>query len=129
MAPTYLAPDIYIEEVASGSRPIQAVGTSTAGFVGVAPNAGAFVNQAIAVDNWTEFLRRFVAEGNTSTPLSYAVYGFFLNGGRRCYVVNVGTNGSVSGGGTTRTGIDVLEAIDEVAIVAAPGFTDPASYD
>ncbi len=129
MAPTYLAPDIYIEEVPSGSRPIQAVGTSTAGFVGVAPDATAHINEAVAVNNWTEFTKRFVAEGSTSTPLSQAVYGFFLNGGRRCYVVNVGANGAISGGGTNRVGLNVLEAVDEVAIVAAPGYIDPASYD
>ena len=32
----YFTPGIYVEEVPSGPRPIQAVGTSTAGFVGVA---------------------------------------------------------------------------------------------
>jgi phage tail sheath protein FI len=33
------------------------------------------------------------------------------------------------GGGRTRSGITVLEEIDEIAIVAAPGYTDAASYD
>ena len=33
--PNYLAPDIYVEEVAGGARPIEAVGASTAGFVGL----------------------------------------------------------------------------------------------
>jgi phage tail sheath protein FI len=30
-------PGVYVEEVPSGPRPIEAVGTSTAGFVGLAP--------------------------------------------------------------------------------------------
>ncbi len=127
--PNYMAPDIYIEEIAGGARPIQAVGTSTAGFVGEAPDASAHVNEAIAVNNWSQFIRLFVAEGSQSTPLSYAVYGFFQNGGSRCYVVNVGKGGPISAGGRNRVGLDILEQIDEIAIVAAPGYTDVASYE
>lgn len=127
--PTYLAPDIYIEEVPGGARPIQAVGTSTAGFVGEAPNADARVNEAVAVNNWSQFLRVFTSEGSVSTALSHAVYGFFQNGGRRCYVVNVGKSRNIAGGGRNRAGLDLLEEIDEIAIVAAPGYTDAASYD
>lgn len=125
----YQTPGIYMEEVSTGARPIQAVGTSTAGFVGEAPGSAAHVNVAVAVNNWSQFVKEFVPEGSASTPLSHAVYGFFLNGGRRCYVVNVGKGQSISGGGRNRAGVDVLETVDEVAIVAAPGYTDFASYD
>jgi phage tail sheath protein FI len=127
--PTYLTPGIYVEEVAGGAHPIQAVGTSTPAFVGVAPDPTGFLNLAVPINNWSQFLRLFVPEGRASTPLSHAVYGFFNNGGSRCYVVNIGENAPITGGGRGRTGLAVLEEIDEVAIVAAPGFTDPASYD
>jgi uncharacterized protein len=128
--PTYLTPGVYVEEVPGGARPIEAVGTSTAAFVGVAPNPQAHLNQAFAVVNWTQFVREFVPSGGASTPLSHAVYGFFLNGGGRCFVVNVGPNGSIAGGGTGgRQGLQLLEEVDEVAIVAAPGYVDAASYD
>jgi phage tail sheath protein FI len=53
------APGVYIEEISGGARPIQAVGTSTAGFVGVAPHPNAPTGEAIAVNNWLEFMRRF----------------------------------------------------------------------
>ncbi|HLH61552.1 MAG TPA: phage tail sheath C-terminal domain-containing protein [Ktedonobacteraceae bacterium] len=125
----YIAPDIYIEEVSGGARPIQAVGTSTAGFVGETPDPNARVNEAVAINNWSQFTRIFVPEGSASTALSHAVYGFFLNGGSRCFVVNVGKGGAIASGGRTRVGLDVLEQVDEVAIVAAPGYTDAASYD
>jgi phage tail sheath protein FI len=122
----YLSPGVYVEEVSAGPRPIEAVGTSTAGFVGLAPNAGARVNDPVAVNNWSEFLRAFVEPGNASTDLANAVYGFFLNGGSRCYVVNTGSaDGAIAGNGR---GLDLLEAVDEVAVIAAPGRTDPASY-
>jgi len=34
MATSYLSPGVYIEEVDRGSKPIEAVGTSTAAFIG-----------------------------------------------------------------------------------------------
>src|SRR5918912_1823211 len=120
--PTYLAPDIYVEEVAGGARPIQAVGTSTAGFVGQAPRGDARLNEAVAINNWLQFTREFVNDGSASTALSHAVYGFFQNGGQRCYVVNVPPGQSIAGGGRGRAGLEVLEQVDEVAIVAAPGY-------
>ncbi|HEX8249256.1 MAG TPA: phage tail sheath C-terminal domain-containing protein [Pyrinomonadaceae bacterium] len=127
--PTYQTPGIYIEEISTGTRPIEAVGTSTAGFVGTSPNADARVNEAFAVNSWSQFIKEYVAEDSPSTPLSQAVFGFFQNGGSRCYVVNIGQNGSLLGDGKRRQGLALLEEIDEVAIVAAPGFTDTASYD
>jgi hypothetical protein len=135
--PTYLAPGVFIEEQSWGPRPIEAVGTSVAGFVGVAPNESAHLNEAVLVTNWSQFLKTFTPRPEpgkappaiVSTPLSHAVFGFFQNGGGRCYVVNVGADGTLVGGGGGRKGIDVLEEVDEVAIVAAPGYTDAASYE
>jgi phage tail sheath protein FI len=118
-----------VEEVSGGPRPIEAVGTSTAGFVGAAPSPGARVHEAVAINNWSQFLKTYVEEGSPGTPLAQAVYGFFLNGGRRCYVVNTGETGEIAGARGRRAGLTVLEEVNEVAIVAAPGHTDPASYD
>ena len=130
MATSYLAPGVYVEEVPSGARPIEAVGTSTAAFVGAAPNPNARLNEAVAVNNWSEFLRGYTTPDSTEhSPLAQAVYGFFLNGGGRCYVVNVGAGQPIVGDAKGRKGLDLLEAIGEVAIVAAPGYTDPASQD
>ena len=78
-------------------RPIEAVGTSTAGFVGTAPNPDAFVDEAVAINNWSEFRRRYVRDGDKGTDLANAVYGFFLNGGSRCYVVNTKADGAIAG--------------------------------
>ncbi len=122
MPVNYLSPDIYIEEVPLGTRPIQAVGTSIAGFVGITPNAGARVNEPVAIANWSEFARQFITEGNASTPLSHAVRGFFDNGGSLCYVVNIGDGALVAG-------LEALATIDEIAIVAAPGYIGADAYD
>lgn len=127
--PTYLTPGVYVEEVSGGSRPIEAVGTSTPAFLGVAPHAGAHVNEPQAVNNWSQFAREFVREDDKSTDLANAVYGFFANGGTRCWVLNVGKGGTIAGGGAVRQGVDLLEPIDEISMVAAPGYADPASYE
>src|SRR5690606_8452566 len=61
-----------------------------------------------------------------STPLAQAVLGFFLNGGARAYIVNTGPEDVIAGNGN---GLDVLERIDDVSLIAAPGKTDAKSYD
>jgi phage tail sheath protein FI len=128
--PNYFSPGIYVEEVPSGARPIGAVGTSTAGFAGIAPDAGARVDEAVAINNWSEFLRVYAGGDNPpSTPLARAVFGFLDNGGTRCWVVNVGENGQLTGTGRRRAGLQVLETVDEISILAAPGFHDPVSHE
>jgi phage tail sheath protein FI len=124
--PNYLSPGVYIEEVDSGARPIEAVPTTTAAFVGLAPDATAHLNEAVPIGNWSQFLREFAEGATEGTPLANAVFGFFLNGGSRCYVVNTGAKGAIAGKGR---GLDLLAAIDEIAMIAAPGMTDAASYD
>ncbi len=121
--PEFLTPDIYVIEVPAGPRPIEAVGTRTAGFLGEAPKANAHPGEAVAINNWLQFMREFVGDETKSTALSNAVFGFFQNGGSRCFVVNIGRPGDVA------KGLAALGAEDEIAIVAAPGYTDPASYD
>jgi uncharacterized protein len=52
--------------------------------------------------------------------LAHAVFGFFNNGGSRCYVVRIADTGEID------DALKKFEAIDEIAIVAAPGITDDA---
>jgi Bacteriophage tail sheath protein len=84
---TYLAPGVYIREVESGSRPIEGVGTAVAAFVGFAPIGE--TNTPVQITNWSQYRKAFgdIADG---FHLAHAVYGFFQNGGGRCYVVRVG---------------------------------------
>ncbi len=131
----YRTPGVYIDELSNGAKPIQAVGTSTAGFVGTAPNGNAHVHEPVSILNWMHFRRVFVddPDGNPlgeTTDLAKAVLGFFTNGGSLCFVVNIGPwSGPVPGATGSRQGVDALDLVDEISIVAAPGFTDAASYD
>lgn len=127
--PSYATPGIYIEEVSDGARPISSVGSGTAAFLGEAPNIGAYVHHPKAINNWSQFVREFAGNKTVGTDLARAVFGFFNNGGSRCYVVNLGRGGSLAGDGRTRSGVAALETVEEVKILAAPGYCDPSSYD
>jgi phage tail sheath protein FI len=127
--PFYSTPGVIIQEV-QGPKTISPVGTSTAGFVGQAPDIGAHLGEAVAVNNWSQFRTEFApGDDARSTWLSHAVYGFFRNGGSRCFIVNVPDTESIAGKDRPRTGLKLLEEIDEVAIVAAPGRSDPGSHE
>ena len=120
----FRAPDVYVIEESMGPRTIEAVGTSVAAFLGRAPAGDAPAERAVAVNDFGEFERRFVKDAGATTALANAVFGFFANGGGRCYVVDTGDAEEL-----THAHVDRLTTVDEVAIVAAPGFTDAVSYD
>ncbi|BAY14132.1 phage tail sheath family protein [Calothrix sp. NIES-2098] len=148
---TYFSPGVYVEEVPSTIQPIAGVGTSTPGFLGVVPDAikipksnpnydptlpvgdnnKSFIEEDVTLTiaagevklctNFSEFKKFF---GDFSTDLgqkilTHAVYGFFNNGGTRCYVVRVKAAGDI----TAEFLKQKFAAIDEIAIVAAPGIT------
>jgi phage tail sheath protein FI len=138
--PEYLAPGVYVEEVPAAVKPIAGVGTSTAGFIGIAPNirgawdpgkktgmparptgeayaqAPALVPQPIT--SWTEFTQRFGEIQEANQHLAHAVYGFFNNGGTRCWVARLAAAGDLAD--KLDDVLQRFEAIDEIAIVAAP---------
>jgi uncharacterized protein len=91
--PQYLSPGVYVEEVDSGSRPIEGVGTAVAAFVGLAER-GPF-NEPTLVTNWGQYTQAFgdMVEG---TYLGQAVFGYFQNGGGSCYIVRVGGDGAAA---------------------------------
>jgi phage tail sheath protein FI len=98
--PEYLSPGVYVQEVDSGPRPIEGVGTACAAFVGFAPAGPA--NVPTLVTNWSQYVGTFgsLDEGGRRNPhmpgayLSHAVYGYFLNGGGRCYVTRIAPEAS-----------------------------------
>src|SRR4051794_31015481 len=93
--PEYLSPGVYIQEVDSGPRPIEGVGTATAAFVGMAPAGPA--NSPVLVTNWNQYVETFgsLEEGGRRNPhlpgayLPHAVHGSSLNGGGRAYITRV----------------------------------------
>jgi len=92
--PTYLSPGVYMEEVSSGSKPIEGVGTAVAAFVGFCEKGP--VNEPTLVTNWTQYVATF-GEFVEGSYLAHSVYGYFLNGGGAAYVVRIGANGEGDG--------------------------------
>ena len=92
--PTYLSPGVYVEEVDSGSRPIEGVGTAVAAFVGFAEKGP--LQEPRLITNWTQFTSLY-GDVVAGFHLAHAVFGYFLNGGGSCYVVRIDADGGGDG--------------------------------
>ncbi|WP_437569814.1 phage tail sheath family protein [Sorangium sp. So ce542] len=135
MALDYL-PGVSINEVQLAAPPIAGVSTSVAAFVGKAPvNNSKWRDKARLVTSIDQFVEEFVKDQSTphnpgndakvSTSLSRAVFGFFRNGGTRCYVVDTGDEAPAA----IRAGLKLLEVLDDVSMIAAPGIANKDVYD
>jgi uncharacterized protein len=87
-------PGVYIQEVAGGARPIQAAGTSTAAFVGVAERGP--IGEVRRVFNFTQF-QSIYGGFLQNHYLAHGVFQFFNNGGAQCYVVRVACDPTATG--------------------------------
>lgn len=117
----YLTPGVYVEDInqivqmPTGSVPAVA-------FIGVAESGP--VGVPVSITSWNMYLSTFAGGRDTAfltnSYLAYAVYGFFQNGGKVCYVLRV-SDGTVD----TTTGEVTFKATS--AQVKAPeefsGFT------
>ena len=81
--PEYLSPGVYVEEISSGSKPIEGVSTSTAGFLGAAERGP---ENPQLITSFLEYQRWYGGYIPAVSYLTYAVQGFFDNGGKRCFV-------------------------------------------
>ena len=89
----YFSPGVYVEEYDNSPRSIEGVGTSTAGFVGLAEK-GPVSGAPQLVTNFKSFKQQF---GGFLSEFGYGEYRFlansveqfFVNGGTRCYVMRV----------------------------------------
>jgi phage tail sheath protein FI len=82
----YTYPGVYVEELSSGVRTIASVGTSLTAFVGRALRGP--VNTPKIINNYGDFERLFGGLWADS-PMSYAVWDFFLNGGAQAVIVRL----------------------------------------
>lgn len=107
----FLRPDVYIQEVASGEKPIASASTSIGAFVGVTPRGES--DAPVYVTSWTDFINKFA--NGLSTPflrnsdLPNAVYGFFQNGGTKCYISRVVSKTCAEAKGTLQSSLAVSE--------------------
>ena len=107
--PTLTYPGVYVQEVSSGVRPIEAASTSTAAFVGLAEKGPD--DEARRITSWTEFQRHYGSYVDESY-LAESVFQFFNNGGRQCYVVRITRSDAV----TASTTAENREATPEAGV-------------
>jgi len=110
ITPTY--PGVYIDEVQSSVHTIVGVPTSVAAFVGYAARGP--VDTAIQANSWADYERSFGGL-DPSSPMSYAVFLFFINGGNVAQVVRAGAND----GSAAATKIALSD--DVILVASSPG--------
>ena len=89
----YFTPGVYVEENDNSQRVIDGVGTSVAGFVGLAEK-GRTQGAPVRISSYRDFIKEY---GNPLSDFSYGEYrylapsveNFFANGGGVCYVARV----------------------------------------
>lgn len=108
----YLSPGVYVEEYDNSPRSIEGVGTSTAGFIGLAEK-GPLTGAPLLVTSMRSFRQQF---GGFLSEFGYGEYRFlansveqfFDNGGTRCYVMRVAPADAKAA--TAKKGILTVEA-------------------
>ena len=96
----YFSPGVYVEEYDNSPRSIEGVGTSTAGFIGLAEK-GPVIGAPVFVPNFKSFTQQF---GGFLSEFAYGEYRylansveqFFANGGTRCFVMRVAPKDAVA---------------------------------
>src|SRR4051794_38161661 len=111
--PEYLAPGVFVEETSFRSKSIEGVATSTTGFVGLAHygpvqfSGGPTATEPRLVTSYVEFERIYGRLDPLAVPradnepyvpyLAHAARVFFINGGRRLYIVRIFAAGATDG--------------------------------
>lgn len=95
--PTYLHPGVYIEEIPSGVKTIEAVGTSTAAFIGYTTKGP--VDEPRLIFNFDDYTRLYGGIRNLGNELlgdamGFSVRAFFQNGGTKAYIVRLAADGA-----------------------------------
>ncbi|MBD3218576.1 MAG: hypothetical protein GF310_09895 [candidate division Zixibacteria bacterium] len=84
--PEYYAPGVHIEKESRGERYLEIVKTDCAVFLGLTERGP--VGKPLRISSFSDFKNNF-GSFLPGSFLPYAVYGFFLNGGRECYIIRV----------------------------------------
>lgn len=133
----FLPPGTYVEDPQLAWRSIEGVVTALPAFIGLA-QLGDF-DQPTLVTDWRDFARQFGGSVDGGY-LANAIFGYFNNGGKVCYVVRIGRDSPRSlrpepgqsrgvkwcrpedfiGEAAARTGLKGLETLDTITMVTIP---------
>lgn len=110
----YNAPGVYVHDLTSGAQSITQVSSSVGLMIGRTRSGK--IGEAQKVGSWTEYINKYA--NGLDTPflendyLSYAVHGFFSNGGSQLFIGSVKKN-AVKAKATSTKNSFVAEAANE----------------
>ena len=97
----YTSPGVYVESVSSVVSVDDSLSTGIGGFIGIAERGPAI---PVLISSWQEYIDTFAFGMDSpflsNSSLAFAVYGFFQNGGKRCYVQRAVGDGTVQSSAT-----------------------------
>ncbi|MCK5666076.1 MAG: phage tail sheath family protein, partial [Thiotrichaceae bacterium] len=93
----YLHPGVYIEEIPSGSKPIEGVATSVAAFVGKATKGP--VGEAELIQSFDDYNNIYGDIASEQDAMGLAVQSFYLNGGKSAFICRLAGGGSDAASG------------------------------
>lgn len=83
----YTSPGVYVESVSSVVSVDDSLSTGIGGFIGIAERGSGIPT---LISSWQEYIDTFTFGVDSpflsNSSLAFAVYGFFQNGGKQCYV-------------------------------------------
>ena len=119
--PARLHPGVYVEEVPSAARAIEAAGTSTAIFVGETERGPLEPTKIKGVGDYQRLYGGYKWQalgGPATSVLRYAVDAFFQNGGTSAYVLRA-FNGDVAQGTAVTGGRAASNTANDARVVAS----------
>ena len=97
----YISPGVYVESVSSVASVDDSLSTGIGGFIGIAERGPGIPT---LISSWQEYVDTFAFYLDSpflaNSSLAFAVYGFFQNGGKRCYVQRAAGDGTVQSSAT-----------------------------
>ncbi len=107
---TIKRPGVYIEEISTQLKSIVGVNTDTTAFLGETQSGP---ESPTLVTSWLQFQSVFGGNFGETKFLPYAVEGFFVNGGRRCYVCRVVD-------GDYAATLAKIEKVEDISLIYSP---------
>lgn len=97
----YISPGVYVESVSSVVSVDDSLSTGIGGFIGIAERGPEY---PVLISSWQEYIDTFAFGMDSpflsNSSLAFAVYGFFQNGGKQCYVQRAVNDAAVQSSAT-----------------------------
>lgn len=88
--PSYLHPGVFVEEIPSGSKPIEGVATSNAVFIGYTTKGP--ISDPTLIYKWDDYVDTYGGIQSETDAMGLAVNMFYLNGGSAAYIARLAAN-------------------------------------